>query len=206
LLILPRIHPEGLIFLFLLGIMLLVVLFLHLPRFSLGGLAFLLHLHLEDLIILAQVAPIKLEAQVILSLLVFKFLLEVNLKLGGNPKLGVITQCMGSISLDYSLNLGIFLSKEINNCLGGNLLKLILLYPLILGKPYPGSMNPTWGQGFQSNAPSQGILPNQPTQVGYLTQNPPPLNLTGPSNYLQTAYGPTGIPTDYLLRITSFLK
>jgi hypothetical protein len=39
-------------------------------------------------------------------------------------------------------------------------------------------MNPTWGQGFQYNAPSQGSLPNQPTQVGYLTQNPPPPNLT----------------------------
>jgi hypothetical protein len=82
---------------FILGIILLVFVFLHLPRFSLGGLEFLLHLHLEDIIILVQVAPIKLEAQVILSLLVFKFLLEVNLKLGahlklgGNLKLGVIT-------------------------------------------------------------------------------------------------------------------
>jgi hypothetical protein len=93
--------------------MLLVFLFLHLPKFSLGGLAFLLHLQLEDLIIMALVAPIKLEAQVILSLLVFKFLLEVNLKLE------VITQYMGKISLDYNLNLGIFLSKEIKNRLGG---------------------------------------------------------------------------------------
>jgi hypothetical protein len=67
--------------------------------------------------------------------------------------------------------------------------------PPNLGKPYVGFMNPTWGQDFQSNDPSQGILPNQPTQVDYLTQNPPPLNLTEPSNYLQTAYGPTGIPT-----------
>jgi hypothetical protein len=38
---------------------------------------------------------------------------------------------MGRIFLDYNLNLGIFLSKGINNSLGGNLLKLILLYPLI---------------------------------------------------------------------------
>jgi hypothetical protein len=60
--------------------------FLHLLRFSLGGLEFLLHIHLEDLIVLDLVSPIKLEAQVILSLLVFKFLLEVNLKLGGNLK------------------------------------------------------------------------------------------------------------------------
>jgi hypothetical protein len=56
-------------------------------------------------------------------------------------------------------------------------------------------MNPTWGQGFQSNTPSQGNLPNQPTQVGYSTQNPPPLNLTRPPNYIQTSFGPTGIPT-----------
>jgi hypothetical protein len=91
--------------------MMLVILFIHLLRFSPGALKFLLHLHLEDLIILAQVAPIKLEEHVILSLLVFKFLLEVNLKLGGNHKLGVITQCMGSIPQDYNLDLGIFLSK-----------------------------------------------------------------------------------------------
>jgi hypothetical protein len=56
-------------------------------------------------------------------------------------------------------------------------------------------MNPTWGHGFQSNAPFQGRFSNQPTHVGYLTQNPPPQNLSGLSNYLQTSYGPTGIPT-----------
>jgi hypothetical protein len=55
-------------------------------------------------------------------------------------------------------------------------------------------MNPTWGQNFQSNGPFQGSLPNQPTPVGYSTQNPPQLNLSGLSNYLQTAYGTTGIP------------
>jgi hypothetical protein len=38
-------------------------------------------------------------------------------------------------------------------------------------------------------------IPNQPTHVGYLTQNPSQLNLTRPSNYLQTAYGPSSIPT-----------
>jgi hypothetical protein len=29
--------------------------------------------------------------------------------------------------------------------------------------------------------------------IGYFPQNPPQLNLSGLSNYLQTAYGPTGI-------------
>jgi hypothetical protein len=48
-------------------------------------------------------------------------------------------------------------------------------------------MNPTWGQNFQSNVPFQGNIPN-------INQNPPQLNLSGLSNYLQTAYGPTGIP------------
>jgi hypothetical protein len=139
--------------LFLLGIMLLVFLFLHLPKFSPQGLEFLLHLHLEDLIVLTPVAPINLEAQVILSLLVFKFLLEVNLKLGDhlklgeNLKLGVITQCTGNIPLDYNLNLGIFLSKEINNSPGGgggNPQVNSFVLPNF-GQPYRGSMNLTWG-------------------------------------------------------------
>jgi hypothetical protein len=45
-------------------------------------------------------------------------------------------------------------------------------------------MNPTLGQNLQSNAPFQGGLPNQPNHVGYSTQNPPPPNLSGLSNYL----------------------
>jgi hypothetical protein len=51
--------------------------------------------------------------------MVFNFPLEANLKLGDNPKLGVTTQFTGNIRLDYKPNLGIFLSKEINNFLGG---------------------------------------------------------------------------------------
>jgi hypothetical protein len=83
--------------------------------------------------------------------MVFRFLLEVklklednlklggnlqlrgNFKLGGNLKLEAITQFMGKVYPDYNLNLGIFLSKGINNRLGHNILKLILLYPLISG-------------------------------------------------------------------------
>jgi hypothetical protein len=55
-------------------------------------------------------------------------------------------------------------------------------------------MNPTWGQNFQSNAPFQGSLTNQPIHVGYSTQNPPPWNFIGLSNYPQTSYVPTGKP------------
>jgi hypothetical protein len=39
-------------------------------------------------------------------------------------------------------------------------------------------------------------MPNQHTNVGYLIQNPPQPSLTGPSKFLQTAFGPTGIPTE----------
>ena len=132
LLILPGVNLEDLVFLFHLGIMLLAVLFLILLRVYPEGLVFL-H-HLEDLIFLDQVAPIFLEAQVILLLLVFNFLLEdthlgvhpklgVNLKLGQNPKLQDIIQFTGNLCLDCKPKLGIFISKEINNILGGKLLK-----------------------------------------------------------------------------------
>ena len=67
--------------------------------------------------------------------------------------------------------------------------------PSYPGKPFPDTVNPTWGQDFQSNSPFPGDLPNQQDNVGYFTQNPLQLNLTGLCNYLQTTYGPTGIPT-----------
>jgi hypothetical protein len=107
---------------------------------------FLLHLHLEDPTL---VAPILLEAPIFLSLLVSIFLLEVNLNLGGNLNLGdnlrlghklnlggnlrldSITHYMDTTYLWYNIYLGIFLSKEIYNRLGDNILRLILLYPLI---------------------------------------------------------------------------
>jgi hypothetical protein len=109
---------------------------------------FLLHLFWEDLIILALMAPIQLDAPVILSLLVSRFLLEVNLKIGGNLNLGdnlrlgeslnlgsnlrlaSITQFMDKTYMWYNLSLGIFLSKEMYNCLWGNILNSMLLYPL----------------------------------------------------------------------------
>jgi hypothetical protein len=59
--------------------------------------------------------------------------------------------------------------------------------PPNLGQPYLGSMNPTWGQNFQPNVLFQGNIPN-------IDQNPPQPNLSGHSYYLQTTYGPTGIP------------
>jgi hypothetical protein len=49
-----------------------------------------------------------------------------NLNLGGNLKLETLTHFMDKIYLCYNINLGIFLSKVINNCLGGSILKSIL--------------------------------------------------------------------------------
>jgi hypothetical protein len=82
------------------------------------------------------VAPIQLEAPIILSLLVSRFLLEDNLilghnlNLGGNFRLESITHFMDKMYLCYNLNLGTFLSKAIPNRLGDNILKSILLYLL----------------------------------------------------------------------------
>jgi hypothetical protein len=67
--------------------------------------------------------------------------------------------------------------------------------PPNFGQPYLGSMNPTWGQRIQYSFPFQGIPSTQPNLAGYMPQNPPQLSLSGLSNYLQTAYGPIGIPT-----------
>jgi hypothetical protein len=60
--------------------------------------------------------------------------------------------------------------------------------PPNLGQPYPSSMNPAWGQNFESNVPFQGNIPN-------INQNCSQPNILGLSNYLQTSYGPTDIPT-----------
>jgi hypothetical protein len=53
-----------------------------------------------------------------------------NLNLGGNLRLDSITQFMDNMYFCYNTNLGILLSKEIYNRLGGNILKSIILYPL----------------------------------------------------------------------------
>ena len=74
---------------------------------------------------------------------------------------------------------------QFNSCVPPNLVQL-----------YPSSLNPTWRQNFQSNVPFQGDIPNQPNPMGYMPQNPPQPNLSELSNYLQTAYGPTDIPTE----------
>jgi hypothetical protein len=73
---------------------------------------FLLHLFLEDL---ALVAPICFEAPKFLSLMVSRFLSEVNLKLGGNLSLG------DNLILGHNLNLGGNLNLGDNLRLGHNL-------------------------------------------------------------------------------------
>jgi hypothetical protein len=64
-----------------------------------------------------------------------------------------------------------------------------------LGELYPGSLNPTWILNVQPNVPFQGNISNQSKTMGYVTQNPPQLNLSRLSPCFQTGYGPTGIPT-----------
>ena len=120
----PKLHLKFLDFLFLLDITSLLVLYLH--------------LYLEDLALLSL---IQLEAPIIHSLLVTRFLWEINLTLGGNLNLGVnpksrhnlnlgvnlrlesITHCMDRMHLQHKIYLGTFLSKDIHNYLGENILK-----------------------------------------------------------------------------------
>jgi hypothetical protein len=59
-----------------------------------------------------------------------KLKLGHNLNLGGNLRLESITHCMDRMHLDHNPTFGTFFPKEIHNRLGGNILKLTLLYPL----------------------------------------------------------------------------
>jgi hypothetical protein len=118
-----------------------------------------------------------------------------QIPVGGKPQVGDHNPVYGQYTPGLQSQLWNFLFQGNQKLPGGKHPQVNSFVSPNLGHPYLGSMNPTWGQGFHSNAPSQGSLPNQPTQVGYLTQNPPPSNLTGPYNYIYTSYGPTSIPT-----------
>jgi hypothetical protein len=65
--------------------------------------------------------------------------------------------------------------------------------PPSTGQPYPGLSNPIWGSNTRPNVPVQGNNPNQYNPIGYMPPHQQP-NLPGSSHYMQTAYGPTGIP------------
>jgi hypothetical protein len=60
--------------------------------------------------------------------------------------------------------------------------------PPSIGQPYSGTSNPIWGSITQPHAPIQGYNP--------MRYFPPhqQLNLPKSSHYMQTAYGPTGLP------------
>jgi hypothetical protein len=120
--------------------------------------------------------------------------IEGQPQLGGKPQVGVH-------NLIYGQHVPVLQYQPWNLPFQGNLQpsgggnpQVKYFVPPNLVQLYPGSLNPTWGQKFQSNVPFQGNTYNQPNPVGYLPQNPPQLNLSGLSNYLQTFYGLTRIP------------
>jgi hypothetical protein len=127
-------------------------------------------------------------------------------QLGGKPQVGAQPQIggkpqVGFHNLGYGQNVPVLPSQPWNLPFQGNQQPARGKHPLVnsfvppnIDQPYPGSLNPTWAQNFQSNVPFQGNIPNQPNPVGYMPQNTPQPIMSGLSNYLQTAYGPTGIP------------
>jgi hypothetical protein len=66
--------------------------------------------------------------------------------------------------------------------------------PPSTGQPYLGMSNPIWGSNSQPNAPVQGNNPNQYNPINYLPPHQQ-LNLPRYLHYIQTSYGPIGIPT-----------
>jgi hypothetical protein len=78
--------------------------------------------------------------------------------------------------------------------IGGQQPKASSFIPPSTGKPYPGTSNPIWGSNAQPHTLVQGNNPNQYNPINYLPPHQQP-NLLGSSHYMQTAYGPIGIPT-----------
>jgi hypothetical protein len=73
--------------------------------------------------------------------------------------------------------------------IGGQQPQASSVIPPSTGQPYPSMSNPIWGSNVPSHAPIQGYNP-----MNYLLPHQQP-NLTRSSHYVQTAYGPTGLPT-----------
>jgi hypothetical protein len=63
------------------------------------------------------------------------------------------------------------------------------IIPPSIGQPYPSMSNPIWGSNAQTHILVQGYNP-----ISYFPPQQPP-NLPGSFHYMQTAYGPTGLPT-----------
>jgi hypothetical protein len=130
--------------------------------------------------------------------------------IGGQPRLGGKPQ-FGGHNHSYGQSIPALQSQPWNIPFQGNQQPSRGQLPQVndfvspnLGQLYPGSTNITLGKKFQSNVPFQGNIPNQPNHVGYFPQNTPQLNLSGLSNYLETAYGPTSIHTGLPLQNYQF--
>jgi hypothetical protein len=72
---------------------------------------------------------------------------------------------------------------------GGQQFPAASVIPPSRGQPYLGTFNPIWGVNAQTQVPVPGYNP-----MSYYPLQPPP-NLLWSSHYMQTAYGPTGLPT-----------
>jgi hypothetical protein len=72
---------------------------------------------------------------------------------------------------------------------GGQQFSTASVTPPSMGQPYPDSFNPIWGENAQTQASVLGYN----LMSYYHVQSPP--NMLGYSHYMQTAYGPTGLPT-----------
>jgi hypothetical protein len=113
--------------------------------------------------------------------------------LGGQPQVGLYNPLYGHNTSGSLAQLWNLLSQRNPQSSGGKQPQVTSFVPPHSGQPYPGSLNPAWGLNVQSSVPFQGNISNQPNPMGYMPPHPC-LNLSGTSTYMQTAYGPTGIP------------
>jgi hypothetical protein len=130
-----------------------------------------------------------------------KIPIGTQIPIGAQPPIGTLPPIgtppsMGGLNPHYGQNIPLSLAQYWNQLIqhppqstGGQQFPAAFVIPPSMGQPYLGTFNPIWGSNAQTHVPIPGYNP-----MSYYPLQPPP-NLPRSSHYMQTAYGPTGLPT-----------
>jgi hypothetical protein len=125
---------------------------------------------------------------------------------GGQPQVGAYNSQYGPNTSDLLAQLWNLRAQGNPQSSGGKPSQDNLFVPPNYGQPYLGSLNPAWGPNVQSSVPFQGNIPNQPNPMGYM---PPILHVRIFQDFLLTCRLLMVLLVyrrDFLPKVTSILK